>query len=180
MLQRSDGWGLISAAQRAPAEGAPPHLDVDSKSPGSGIVRENAGDGRIIIHDDRCTYSIAGLAPGVIELRIVGTDTGQFGSAIIDEVALALIREHVLELLVDAVEGSIVSVGVTTAWARFFEINRSKLQRVTVLASTRAMTLAMGFVRFLSRTGDLIRILSDRDAYEARKAVFARPRPTVR
>ena len=83
-------------------------------------------------------------ARGAVEVRIVGTDSGQFGTAIIDEVALALVRERPLELLVDAAQGSIMSVTVTTAWARFFELNRDHLQRVTVLAISKPMALAMG------------------------------------
>jgi hypothetical protein len=66
-----------------------------------------------------------------------------------------------------------MSVAVTTAWARFFELNRQSLKRVTILATSRATTLAMGLVRYLSKTGDLIQIHSDRVRYEARKSMLA-------
>ena len=49
------------------------------------------------------------------------------------------------------------------------------LQRVTILATSKATTLAMGLVRFLSNTGDLVRIHSDRETYEARKVTLAVP-----
>ena len=106
-------------------------------------------------------------------LRIAGNDRGQFGTAIIDEFALALMRERSLELLVDATGGTIMSVAVTTAWARFLEVNRAHVPRVTVLSGSRHTTLAMGLMRHLSNTGDLIRILTDREGYEARKAALA-------
>ena len=148
---------------------------AEHKSPSSGTLREIAGDGSIVIRDDRCAYSFRWIAAGVIEVRMVGTDSGQFGTGVIDEVALALFRDRSLELFVDATEGSIMSVNVTSAWARFYEVNRAGLRRVTVLATTRPVTVAMGLVRYLSKTGDLLRIISDREDYEARKASLASP-----
>ncbi len=140
---------------------------------GSRIVREIASDGSIVIRDERCACSFRRLRAGAIEVRIVGTDSGQFGTAIIDEVALAIVREGSIELLLDATESSIMSVAVSTAWARFFELNRHNVKRVTVLATSKATTLAMGMVRYLSKTGDLIQIHSDRVRYEARKQMLA-------
>jgi len=140
---------------------------------GSRIVREIANDGSIVIRDEKCACSFRRLRAGAIEVRIAGTDSGQFGTAVIDEVALAIVREGSIELLLDATESSIMSVTVTTAWARFFELNRQNLQRVTILATSKATTLAMGLVRYLSRTGDLIQILSDRVRYEARRQMLA-------
>jgi hypothetical protein len=160
----------------APAEGVPVSIPMaESNSPEGSIVREITRDGRIVIRDDRCAYSFRQIAAGAIEVRMVGTDRGQFGTVIIDEVALALVREPTLELLVDATEGSIMSVEVTTAWARFLEANRPRLRRVTTLATSKATTLAMGLVRYLSNTGDLMRIASDREAYEARKMSISSP-----
>lgn len=143
---------------------------AEDTPPGSGIAREIASDGSVVIRDERCACSFRRLRAGAMEVRIVGADSGQFGTAIIDEVALALMRERPLELLVDAAEGAIMSVAVTTSWARFFELNRQDLQRVTILATSKPTALAMGLVRYLSRTGDFIRIQSDRETYEAMKA----------
>lgn len=148
---------------------------ADDKPPGGGIVREIASDGSTVIRDERCKVSFRRLCAGAIEIRIEGKDCGQFGTALIDEVALALMRERSLELLVDAGEGKILSVGVTIAWARFLEMNRALLPRVTVLCGCKHTTLSMGLIRHLSNTGDLVRILSDRASYEARKAALAAP-----
>jgi hypothetical protein len=150
-------------------------MTAEDNTPGSGIVREIASDGSIVIRDQRCACFFRRLRACVVEVRIVGTDSGQFGTAVIDEVALPLMRERPIELLLDAAESSIRSVAVTIAWARFFETNRQNLQRVTVLACSKATTLAMGLISYLSRTGDLIRIRSDRETYEARKAALASP-----
>jgi hypothetical protein len=143
--------------------------------PPSSIVREIAGDGSILIRDERCTCSFRRLRPGTVEMRIVGTDGGQFGTALIDEVALAIVRDRSIELLLDAGDAVILSVGFTGTWARFFDLNRPHLERVTVLATSRATALTMGLVRYLSNTGDLIRIHTEREAYEARKSALASP-----
>jgi hypothetical protein len=148
---------------------------AEHRPPDSGIAREIASDGSIVIRDERCACIFRRLRVGAIEVEIVGTDSGQFGTAIIDEVALAMVRERPLELLLDAAQGSIMSVAVTTAWARFFELNRQNLQRVTVLAISKPMALAMGLVRYLSRTGDLIRIYTDRETYAGKRAALASP-----
>jgi hypothetical protein len=140
---------------------------------GSRIVREIANDGSTVIRDERCACTFRRLRAGAIEVRIVGADSGQFGTAVIDEVALAIVREGSIEVLLDAAECTIMSVTVTTAWARFFELNRQNLRRVTILATSRATTLAMGLVRYLSKTGDFIQIHSDRVRFEARKSMLA-------
>lgn len=146
---------------------------AEDKPPGSGIVREIASDGSTVIRDEKCACSFRRLRAGAVEVRIVGADGGQFGTALIDEVALAIFRERSLELLVDAGDGSIMSVAVTTNWARFFELNRHHLQRVTILATSKPTVLAMGLIRYLSKTGDLIRIYTERETYEARKSALA-------
>jgi hypothetical protein len=134
-----------------------------------GIVREISRDGSVVIRDARCTFVFRRLRAGVLEIEIVGADNGQFGTATIDEVALALIRERSLELFVDMSGGSMPSVSVSSAWTRFFELKRDSFKRVTILAASRGVALTMAIVRHLSNTGDLMQILSDREIYEARK-----------
>ena len=44
-----------------------------------------------------------------------------------------------------------------------------------MLATTKAVSVAMGLIRYLSKTGDLVRIVSDREGYEERKAALSSP-----
>lgn len=130
------------------------------------IVREIARDGTIVISDARCKFIFERLRGGALELRIIGSDNGQFGAAIIDEVAVALLRERSLKLFLDASEASMPPANVTRAWATFFELNRDKIARVSILASSKPVALAMAIVRHLSKTGHLIHIHSERARYE--------------
>jgi len=134
------------------------------------IIREIANDGSVVIRDSRCGFVFRRLRAGIVEIRITGTDNGQFGTTIIDEITLALYRERSIRLFVDASEGTILPASVSSAWARFFELNVSSLERVMILATSKATSLTMQIIRHLSGTGDLVQVLSDPDLYEARKA----------
>jgi hypothetical protein len=46
------------------------------------------------IRDERCSFTFECLRAGVLEIRIVGTDSGQFGTATLDEIAVNLLRER--------------------------------------------------------------------------------------
>ncbi len=137
------------------------------------IVREISPGGGVAIRDAHCQYVLRRLRSDALEVEIVGTDRGQFGSAAIDEVTLALFREPELTLFVDASRASFSVPSVSRAWARFFDTNRRQLKRVAILASSRGMEVTMGIVRHLSDTAHLIQIYSDREAYEARKGLPA-------
>lgn len=144
----------------------------------SRIVREIARDGSVVIRDSRCEFAVRRLGAGVVEVRITGADNGQFGTAIIDEIAVALFRERSLKLFVDANECTMLSASVSRAWARFFEHNHQGLERVTILATLKATALSMQIIRHLSGTGGLVHIHSDRDLYETRKAAIALSEPS--
>ncbi len=178
-LERASGDLLKRSKRDFPNDASPSVCGLDGSArpavnaPSGSIVREIAPDGNVVVRDGKCRYVFRRLRPGAIEVEIVGTDRGQFGTAAIDEVALALMRERSLELFVDASQGSIVSIGASGAWTRFLEVNREGLKRVTILASSRPMALTMAIVRHLSNTGDLMQICPGREAYEARKFPIA-------
>lgn len=135
----------------------------------SKIAREVAQDGSVVVRDARCSIVFRRLRPGALEVRITGTDNGQFGDAVINEIALAIARERPLELFVDAGEASMPAVSVRQ-WSHFFALHRENLKHVRILVGSKAVALTMEIVRHLSKTGDLIRIYSERERYDARKA----------
>jgi hypothetical protein len=143
-------------------------MAANHRSAGS-IVREIMYDGSVVIRDERCRFVFRRIGPSAVEILIAGVDNGQFGTTIIDEIALALFRERPLRLFVDASEASIPSASVTSDWARFLDRNRADLERVTILASPKPVALTMAILRHLSGTGDLIHILAEREIYESRK-----------
>jgi hypothetical protein len=133
------------------------------------IQREIQPDGRVVLRDDRCTFTFQ-PSRGVLEIVIVGVDRGQFGSAPLDEIGLALMRDRPLELFVDATAASMPTVDVSRQWTRFFSLNREALKRVSVLVSSKSVELTIAIAQHLSQTGKLIQIYSDEELYQARKA----------
>lgn len=133
------------------------------------VNRELAADGSVVVSDARCRFVYRRPRAGTLEVVIAGTDNGQFGTATLDEVAVALVRERPLELFVDASEASMPAVGVSQAWTRFIALNQGNLVRVSVLASSKSVQLTMAIAQHLSNTGRLMQIYSDRELYEARR-----------
>jgi hypothetical protein len=132
------------------------------------VKRELSPDGGVVISDEKCRFAYRRLRAGALEIAIAGTDNGQFGTATIDEVAMALVRERPLELFVDAAEASMPAVSVSQAWTKFISLNQKDLTRVSVLASSKSVALTMAIVQHLSNTGKLMQIYTDREIYEAR------------
>ena len=137
------------------------------------IPREVAADGVVTLRDAACTFTFRRGA-GLMEIRIEGIDKGQLGSAPLDEIAVALIRERPLELFVDATRASMPAPNVSREWTRFFSLNRDALTRVSVLVSSKSVELTIAIAQHLSQTGKLIQIYSDEELYQARKAQAAK------
>src|SRR5258705_13404421 len=134
------------------------------------LSREVTPDGAVVLRAGRAAFHFRRLRPGALEVRVEGVDSGQFGSATLDEIALALVRERPLELFVDASAASMPAVSVSREWTRFFSLNQKELKRVSVLVSSKSVELAIAIAKHLSDTGKLIQIYSDAQLYESRKA----------
>lgn len=135
----------------------------------SALARELEPDGTVVLKAGRGIFRYRRLRPGALEVRIEGVDRGQFGSATLDEIAMALVRERPLELFIDASAASMPTVQVSREWTRFFALNRNDLTRVSVLVSSKSVELTVAIAQHLSQTGKLIQIYSDAELFEARK-----------
>ena len=135
----------------------------------SALGRELEPDGTVVLKAGRGIFRYRRLRPGALEVRIEGVDSGQFGSATLDEIAMALVRERPLELFIDASAASMPTVEVSREWTRFFALNRNDLTRVSVLVSSKSVELTVAIAQHLSQTGKLIQIYSDAELFEARK-----------
>lgn len=133
------------------------------------IQREIQAGGTVVLRDERCTFTFA-ASPGTLEITIEGVDRGQFGSAALDEISRAIMRDRPIELFIDAAAASMPVVEVSREWTKFFALNQKDLKRVSVLVGSKAVELTVAIAQHLSRTGKLIQIYSDREVFEARKA----------
>ena len=128
----------------------------------SEIKREILPGGDVRLSSGSSVFLYRRPRPGVLHVTISGYDSGQFGTATLDEILTAIAREGKLELFVDAREASSAGVGVSEDWTRFFSTNRENLSKVHVLVGdSKVLQLTVAIARHLSRTGNLIQIYSD-------------------
>jgi hypothetical protein len=137
----------------------------------AGVVnREQLPDGRTRLLAGDGSFVFRRLRPGALLVTISGNDNGQFGTQPLDEIRLEMQRRPPLELFVDARDAVGVALSVSEDWTRFFSINRPQLTRVSVLVSSKVVSLTVAIAQHLSRTGNLIQIYSDPETFDARLA----------
>jgi hypothetical protein len=122
----------------------------------------------VVLSAQGCVFTYRRPRPGILLVAIAGHDKGEFGTATLDEISLALKRDRPLELFVDASEAVGAAVSVSDDWTRFFSTNRSDFVRVHVLSGSKVVKLTVAIAQHLSRTGDLIQIYSDPQIFESR------------
>jgi hypothetical protein len=137
------------------------------------VRREQLTDGRTRFEAGDASFVFKRLRPGVLLVTIGGNDTGQFGTHTLDEIRQEMQRHPPLELFVDARDAVGVALSVSEEWTRFFSLNRSQLSRVSVLVSSKLVSLTVAIAQHLSRTGNLIQIYSDPETFDARLAAIS-------
>lgn len=131
-------------------------------------TRETLGNGAVRLAGTECSFVFSRPRAGILLIAITGHDRGQFGTDALDEIVSALHRERPLELFVDTREAVGVAVNVRQDWTRFFSSNRSDLSAVHILTRSKIVHLAVAVAQLFSSTGNLIRIYSQPDAFQAR------------
>lgn len=133
------------------------------------IHREVQRGGSVVLRDERCRFTFAS-SPGALDITISGDDHGQFGPAALDEITRAIARDRPLNLFIDATAASLPAVDVSRQWTRFFSLNQPNLKKVSVLVASKPVELTVSIAQHLSRTGSLMHVYTDRNAYDARRA----------
>jgi hypothetical protein len=106
-------------------------------------------------------------AAGVVLVDIAGHDFGQFGPSALHELSSALLRERPLELFIDTRAALSVAPCVRDEWTGFFSANRTQLTAVHVLTRSKVVHLAVAVAQLFSNTGNLIRLYSSEDVFDA-------------
>ena len=127
-------------------------------------------DGRIRLATQQASFTFARPRPGVLFATIAGHDGGDFGSAALDEITQVLNRERPITLFVDTREATSVAPTVRDDWTRFFSSNRANLSAVHVLTGSKAVHLSVAVAQHFSDTGNLIRLYSKPEVFEAKLA----------
>jgi hypothetical protein len=124
------------------------------------------------LHGRHCTMSIAAPAPGVVLVRITGTDTGELGDEPFATLA-PLLTEARTALFVDAREARGPSVDVGDAWAQWLARHRGRLQ-TTMLAGSPLVAATARFVRRFAEVD--LRLTIDAEVFERALAEASTPR----
>lgn len=131
------------------------------------IQREELKDGAVRLSSKHCRFTFRRTGPFVLHVVIAGRDTGQFGSAVFNEIRFHLSGPKALELFVDASDAAGPGTHVSDAWTRFLGKEAPHLKRVSILAVSKFVHQTVSVAKLFSRTGELIQIYSDPKLFQA-------------
>lgn len=102
---------------------------------------------------DQASFVVSRVRPGVILVVATGTDRGQFGDHVVEELSAELERFPVdVELYVDARRVDRVSMDARAVWTAWLERNRDRVRRVHMLTATPHIQLVAAIAGHYSRT----------------------------
>jgi len=112
-----------------------------------------------------CTMAVERPAPGLVVLRIAGSDVGEFGDAPFLEPAPDVSGPAPSELFVDARDTRGASVDVSNDWAQWLRAHKAGLRRVHMLTGSRFVQLTADFVRRFAEL-EMMRVYTDPAAFD--------------
>ncbi len=128
--------------------------------------RETMEDGAVRLSSERCSFTYQRPRPGVVFIRIVGNDKGEFGTAPMNELHEDISRYAPIELFFEMDEVTWANLPVQEAWTEWFSHNRPALKSVSILTRSKFMHFTAEVVKLFSRTGELIRVYLDPAPFE--------------
>jgi hypothetical protein len=128
--------------------------------------REERQDGEVRLKSERCTFIFWRPRPGVVVLRIVGEDRGEFGNTPMDELRGDISRYAPIELFIEMADSAEARMPVQEAWTDWFNTHRPALKSVSILTRSKYMHFTAEMVKFFSRTGELIRVYLEETPFE--------------
>jgi hypothetical protein len=103
----------------------------------------------------------------VVVLRLAGWDTGEFGDAAMREIARDFAGKIPLQLFVDARAVKGATIDVSNDWALWLRANRAHFAHVSMLTGAPFVQLTARFVQRFAELGDLMRIYTDAQGFDA-------------
>lgn len=128
--------------------------------------RETLEDGSVRLSSERCSFTYHRPRPGVVFMRIVGNDKGEFGTAPMDELREDLSRYSPIELFIEMDEITGANLPVQEAWTEWFSTWRRALKSVSILTRSKYMHVSVEIAKLFSRTGELIRVYLEPQPFE--------------
>jgi hypothetical protein len=104
--------------------------------------------------------------PGVVVLRISGTDVGEFGDTPMQVLNEWLADSGPVEFFIDARDVRGASIEVSGEWAQWLSRQKSKWRTVTMLTGSRFIQVTAEFVRRFSDLEGIMRICTEPEVFE--------------
>ena len=130
------------------------------------MQRETTSDGTVVVKSERCTISFRRLGPGVVLMRIVGYDSGEFGNAPFEEMHALMAGFTPAEVFMDLSEAFGARTQVREEWTNWFRSNQAVLRRANILVGSKYIEIAVAMAKLFSRTGELIQLYSSAAAFQ--------------
>jgi hypothetical protein len=108
-----------------------------------------------------CSIAIDRVREGVILVRIVGHDVGEFGDSPMRCIESFVPVDGTAVLFIDARNARGVSVDVSGAWARWLGQRRQQISTVHMLTSSKLVEVSAGFVRRFTELGSQMQLYTD-------------------
>ncbi len=113
-----------------------------------------------------CSIVIERPRRGLVVLRIVGRDVGEFGVAPMLDVERDFASGAPIELFVDARRVQGASLDVSSDWAQWLGRHRDAFRHVSMLTCSRFIQMTADFVRRFAGLGETMRIYTDPSAFD--------------
>ena len=113
-----------------------------------------------------CNLTLQEFAPGVVAIRIAGSDVGEFGSAPVSALDEWLAAGGRTQLFIDAREGRGVSIDVSAEWAQWLSRRKADLQSVTMLTGSPFIQITADFVRRIAALEGIMRICTEPEVFD--------------
>jgi uncharacterized protein (DUF427 family) len=130
------------------------------------VIQRERTDNKLVLKAAGCCYEICRIRPGSLYMAITGSETGQLGRAPLGEVAAEAAHNPPLRLFIDMTRLTGISPEVSDDWTAWFKANRQSIAKVHALVGSPLVQLTVTVSQLISRTGDLIRVHTDRPAFE--------------
>jgi len=113
-----------------------------------------------------CNLAIQRLSPGVVVLKISGSDVGEFGDAPMLALNQWLAGAESVQFFIDARDVRGASIDVSGEWARWLRAHKVELSTITMLTGSRFILMTAEFVRRFSALEGVMRICTEPSVFE--------------
>ena len=122
-----------------------------------------------------CNLSLQQYPPGVVVLRISGSDVGEFGEAPMATLNGWLSGSEPIDFFIDAREVQGASMEVSSEWANWLRQHKAQLRTITMLTGSHFIRVTADFVRRFADLEGIMRICTEPAVFESALAEALQP-----